>query len=140
MKEFQFLKLQKRKEIIKEIKKNLAQEKNIVFAYIFGSFLDPYNFRDIDIGIYLFKADKDKTFDYEVEFSDKIAKAIKFPFDLIDIKILNFTPLLVLNNIFRQGKLLFSKDDKLLTDLIEQSSLQTALNEHISIQSLRELG
>jgi len=76
---------------------------------------------------------------YEIELSRKISKVIEMPFDIIEVKILNFAPESFLNNIFKNGKLLFSRNDELLTDLIEQSSIHALFNEYIREQSLKEL-
>ena len=81
----------------------------------------------------------DKVFNYELELSGRVAKAVALPFDIIDVKILNFAPDSFLNNIFRNGKILFSNDYKFLTDMIERTSLDAILNEGIREQSLRDL-
>jgi hypothetical protein len=139
MKEFYKIESDKKEKIISEIGKVSAEDSAVIFAYIYGSFLSDLSFRDIDIGIYLKEIEMDKAFNYELELSGKVAKAIALPFDIIDVKILNFAPDSFLNNIFRNGKILFSNDYKYLTDMIERTSLDAILNEGIREQSLREL-
>ncbi len=126
-------------EIIEQIKKTLLKDEGVVFAFIFGSFLDTPSFRDIDIGIYVKDKKKEKFFDKEVELDKKIADACNLPFDIFEIKILNFAPNIFLNNIFSRGELLFGRDDKLLSGLIESSSLEAVANEYVAYQSLKEL-
>ena len=69
----------------------------------------------------------------------KISEACGLPIDVIDAKILNFAPSHFLNNVFKNGVVLFSKNEKLLSDLIEETSLNTVANEYFSYQSLKEL-
>lgn len=130
---------EKREEIIEKIKEILLIEEDIIFAYLFGSFLDRLFFRDIDVGVYLRNIEKNKVLETEFYLSEKIAKNCDLSLDLIDVKILNFAPNPFLNSVFKYGRLLFSRDDKLLTDMIEESSLEAIANEHISYQSLKDL-
>ena len=139
MKEFYRIESDKKEKIISKISKVSAEDSAVVFVYVYGSFLSDLSFRDIDIGIYLKKIEMDKVFNYELELSGRVAKAVALPFDIIDVKILNFAPDSFLNNIFRNGKILFSNDYKFLTDMIERTSLDAILNEGIREQSLRDL-
>jgi uncharacterized protein len=129
----------KKLEISKNIKETLVKEDSVVFAYIFGSFLGTHSFRDIDIAIYVKGVTKKEVFDYEIVLSKKISNVCGLSPDIFEIKVLNFTPPSFLNNIFRNGILLFSKDDTLLTDMIENTSLDAVANSYISNLSLKEL-
>lgn len=122
-----------------DIKKHLSKRADIVFAYVFGSFLDAPSFRDIDIGVYVKDVKKEQVFDVELALSKIISDTINMPIDIIEVKVLNFTPSSFLNNIFSHGELIFSNNDKLLSDLIENTSLTSIENEYISNQSLKEL-
>lgn len=128
-----------RQKIAEKIKKILFREKEIVFAYVFGSFLSSPTFRDIDVGIYVGEIAKKNVFDKETEMARKISEACGLPIDFIDVKILNFTPSHFLNNVFKNGMFLFSKNEKLLSDTIEKTSLDAIANEYFSYQSLKEL-
>jgi len=139
IREYSSLNFNKRKEIAKKIKRILSNRKDVVFAYVLGSFVDSLSFRDIDIGVYLEKINKEKSFEYELNLSKEIAEVCDLPFDIIEIHILNFTPDYFLNNVFCRGILLFSKNQELTTNLIENTSLNALANEYISNQSLREL-
>lgn len=139
MKEYLSMGKEKRQEIIKKTKEILAKKEEVIFAFIFGSFLDSPSFRDIDVGIYIKGINKDEVSDYELRVSKEIADECGLSFDIFEVKVLNFAPIPFLNNIFNKGKLLFSNDYKLLTDLIEETSFDTILNEHIAYQSLKEL-
>lgn len=130
---------EKRKELIRKIKTLLKNRNDIVFAYIFGSFLNAPSFRDIDIGVYVTEIMKDDVFDYELRLADEISTAANVPFDIIDVRILNYAPDHFLNSIFCSGILLFCKDQQLLSELIENMSLNALANENIANESLQEL-
>lgn len=139
MKEYFSLEPDRKQEIIKIIRDTLLRNKNIVFSFVFGSFLESPSFRDIDVSVYVNNIEKEEIPDYELKLSKEISEACGLPIDFIEVKILNFAPIIFLNNIFNNGKLIFSQDYKLLTDLIENSSLEAISNEHIAYQSLKEL-
>lgn len=129
----------KKYDIEKNIKEILLKDENIVFAYIYGSFVNEDLFRDIDVGIYLKDIEKKKVFDYEFKISYEISEKLNLDIEIVDVRVLNFAPYNFLNNVFRTGKLLFSRDEVFLTDLMEKVSLFAIYNEHISNLSLKEL-
>lgn len=139
MKEYFSIKFDKKEKIVSEIRNLIYMDESVLFVYLFGSFLNNLTLRDIDIGVYLKNIKQDKVDHYEVELSRKISKVIEMPFDIIEVKILNFAPVSFLNSIFKNGKLLFSRNDELLSGLIEESSIHALFNEYIREQSLKEL-
>ncbi|MBU1102496.1 nucleotidyltransferase domain-containing protein [Patescibacteria group bacterium] len=139
MKEYLSIKLDEREEIIEKIKGVFSERENVVFAFVFGSFLNAPAFRDIDIGVYADKIKKDEVFDYELKLSELLAGHSDLPFDVFEVKVLNFAPNSFVNNVTKNGRLLFSKDESLLSDIIEKSSLEAIANEYIAYQSLKEL-
>ncbi|MFH1899840.1 MAG: nucleotidyltransferase domain-containing protein [Patescibacteria group bacterium] len=139
MNEFLSMEDKKKQEIIKEIKEILLKKERVIFSFIFGSFLGSSSFRDIDIGIYIKNINENEVLDYELKISKEIADKCGLSFDIFDVKVLNFAPNSFLNNIFNKGKLIFSNDYKLLTDLIEDTSFDAISNEYIALQSLKEL-
>jgi len=139
MQEYLSLNQNKRQKITKKVKQILSAEKDVVFGFIFGSFLDAPSFRDIDIGVYVDSIRENEVFDYELKLSKKIADECDFSFDIFDVKVLNFAPSHFLNNIFSRGKLISCKNRQLLSAMIERTSLDAVSNEHIVHQSLKEL-
>src|SRR3989338_919556 len=138
-KEYLTMNQKDRQEIMNKIKEVLYTDERIVFAYVFGSFLNSPSYKDIDAGIYLDNIARKDVFDGELEISKKISEACELPIDLIDIKILNFAPGHFLNNVFKNGAVLFSKNEKMLSKIIEETSLNAVANEYFAYQSLKEL-
>lgn len=96
-------------EIIKKLKDVLSGEKEILFAYLHGSFLSEEKFEDVDIALYL-EEEAIKNIDpleKEILLALKLEKVIK---KKVDIKILNFSPLSFRYNA-TSGYLLFSLDE-----------------------------
>ena len=138
MKEYFYLKKKDKEEILAQIRSILQKRPEVVFAYCHGTFLleNKIKFRDIDIALYLKGDFKREPFDYEQEIAELLEKKIKYP---VDVKVLNVTPFYFLNNVFRTGKLLFSRNDFLLAELIEDSNRQAMINYNFSLQSFKEL-
>jgi len=138
MKEYFYLKKKDKEEILAQIRSILQKRPEVVFAYCHGTFLaeNKIKFRDIDIALYLKEDFKKETFNYEQKIAELLEKKIKYP---VDVKVLNVTPFYFLNNVFRTGKLLFSRNDFLLAELIEDSNRQAMINYNFSLQSFKEL-
>lgn len=137
--EFNFIEKEKKEEIIDNIREILQEKEYILFAYIYGSFLGESFFRDIDIGIYLKEFSEENLDKIELSIMKEISEKINIPFEMIDLRVLNIAKNSFLNNIFREGLLLFTKDEDFLTDLIEKTSLEAVSNEYFSLLSLKEL-
>lgn len=110
---------EEKQKIFSAIKNKLARYDEIVFAYIFGSFVDhgiPF-FRDIDIGVYINEniISQKKFIDYAINLSLELESLFKkYPVDVI---VINDAPLSVVFKI-TQGELLFVRDEDLWGDFI----------------------
>jgi len=106
------------KELLDRFKAFLINKDNIVFVYVFGSFVSGTQTKDsdVDFAVYLSKADVDAAeyLDLKVELMD-IAKRD------VDIVILNTANPLVKSEIFGNGMRLFSRDEELESDFIVKS-------------------
>ena len=92
--------------MLKKIRKILEKEKKVIFAYVFGSYARSKYFKDVDIAVFV----RGKTsLDFETDLALKIEREIKKPVDVI---LLNDKPLLVVSEVLKNGKLIFSKDER----------------------------
>ena len=93
-----------------KIKKTLEKERNILFAYIFGSYArgEARENSDIDLAIYVKRVPKD-IFKYESKIASKIEKEIK---KQVEVRVLNRLPSLLQSRIMKEGNLVFSKNEK----------------------------
>jgi len=98
--------------IISKIRKPLKEEKKIIFAYLYGSFVKEDEFNDIDIGIYL---EKEKflsdyaIFKYSLSLSSKIE--MELPDFEIDMRVLNEAPLSFQYQVITEGRIVIEKDN-----------------------------
>jgi len=137
-KEFYTLPKEEREKIVKKIRRQLSQRKEIIFAFLYGSFLEDPCFRDIDIGIYLDekKVKRANFFKYQLRLSGEIKIPSQY---LLDIRILNEAPNSFLASVFSRGYLLFSRDDNFLTNLIEKVSAEEISSEAFLKEVFHEL-
>jgi hypothetical protein len=91
--------------MIKNIKNLLQKDKDILFAYLYGSYAagNTHIESDIDIAVYL--KEKDTTF-YLKKDNEFLSN------NRFDIRILNVMPLVLKFKVLKEGKLLFSNDEQ----------------------------
>lgn len=113
--------------IVERLTRCLSEKKEILFAYLLGTFLTRDDFKDIDIGIYL---DPQKipgipgsdTLRYELELAVEMEDRIK-PGEIVkryipvDIKVINDAPVTFRYSVTK-GKILFSKDENIREDFV----------------------
>jgi predicted nucleotidyltransferase len=135
---FQELPQEQRIRLKKQLAASLAACQEILFAYIFGSFVDERYFRDIDVGLYLdpVRIPAAESEEYRERCSEKLADMFHLDFD---VSIINNVPESFKLAVFLTGELLFSRDEALRTDMLESSSLTSLVDEAISMQSFREI-
>ncbi|MFQ6083909.1 MAG: nucleotidyltransferase domain-containing protein [Candidatus Aminicenantia bacterium] len=116
-----------KKEIIKTLKELLRKNKNIKFAYLFGSFVKEEKYSDIDIGIYLYPLPENVfivTSGLKHIISRELRKKnITSKADDIDIVLLNLISFKFLNRVFKEGILILDRDSDLRTTLIEKNAI-----------------
>lgn len=127
-----------REEIIQVIDTCLQKKDEVVFAYLFGSFIDPEMpfFRDIDVGIFIDPFSTNKAIELEIELSEEIGGAINrsYPVDVLIIN--NLNPLFARKII--TGKLLFTKDEGLWIDFVVNTSMRADDMAPLFYQSFKE--
>ncbi|MBS3994480.1 MAG: nucleotidyltransferase domain-containing protein [Alkaliphilus sp.] len=94
----------------------LGKNNNIVFAYVFGSFVNYDKFNDIDLGIFLADSRID-TLEY-LNFKRELMDITSLE---VDIVILNKANALIKREIFKDGVRLFSRNRELESDFIVHS-------------------
>ncbi len=102
---------------IKEIlSQHLGKERNILFAYLHGSFEEGLPFRDIDIALFVdeSRVARENALDFELSIAVNLEKIVKVP---VDVKIINYAPL-AFQYYSTAGQLLLCKDDDLRVDFL----------------------
>lgn len=124
-------------ELLCRIKKVIESEEQIIFSYIFGSFLHSENFNDIDIGVYCSEEILKNPYDFTSTLKLRLSEATNLPPDFFDITVINYClssdradSLLILSEIFN-GLLLTKRLPDLWTEIVEQVSSQMRESEGI---------
>ena len=101
------LKLEEVKKAAREV---LSGKKEVIAAYIYGSYLQSSFFEDVDIGLLVEKDFKPPSL-YEAriagELERKLGKRINF-----DVRILNERPVRFLFTILKSSELIYSRDER----------------------------
>ncbi len=107
-------------KIIKHLEFELNNQRQVMFAYIYGSVLSSDNPRDIDIAVYLFPMDFEKlSCDGEVSLSFAIPLEMNLEKQLkrkVDVQVLNRAPLSFRYRVITDGKLIVDKDSNTRCD------------------------
>ena len=117
-----------KERILNLIKNVLIQDERVVFAYVYGSFINGDSFRDIDVGIYV-KDSEENPFVISSDIKAQLSLSAKVEgFNIIadqfDVRIINDAPFTFLRRVIQEGILLVDHNPDLRTDLIEQISLK----------------
>lgn len=105
-----------RQSIFDRLAGELAGTPEIVFAYVYGSILDSESVHDVDVGLYLDEPELPRRSEILGPLSDRLSAVIELN---VDVRLLNVAPVSFLFHVF-QGHLLLSRDEELLTNLLEE--------------------
>lgn len=105
-----------RQRIFDRLASELARTPEIVFAYVYGSALDSELVHDVDLGLYLDDSQLPRRSEILGALSDRLSAIIELS---VDLRLLNVAPASFLFHVF-QGHLLLSRDEDLLTNLLEE--------------------
>ncbi len=106
-----------RDRVLRRLTATLEGEPDLVFAWLHGSFLSGGGFHDVDVGVHL-NAAPDVRFRRGLDLAVRLDHDTGFP---IDVRVLNDAPVPFLFHVFREGRLLLSRNDELLADLMERT-------------------
>ncbi len=108
---------EEKQRVLKRLAGSLERREDILFAYAYGSFAEDMPFHDIDVGVYVSHVDQASVLENSVELAGKLEREAQVP---IDVRILNFAPVLFLYHVVR-GLLIFERDADLRADIAERT-------------------
>lgn len=100
-------------ETLIKISRDLERNKGIIFAYLYGSAArgEMREDSDVDIAVFIETPEEEPLLEAQLSLElEKIAKRS------VDVRIINHLPAIFIHQVLKNGKLLFSKDDKLRVD------------------------
>ncbi|OGP62607.1 MAG: hypothetical protein A2170_09220 [Deltaproteobacteria bacterium RBG_13_53_10] len=95
----------------------LRNHDEVVFAYVYGSFVEGVPFHDIDVGIYISKINEKEASSYNLTLGQALSKEMQMP---VDVRILNFAPVLFLYHVIR-GNVIFDRDEETRSRIVERT-------------------
>ena len=103
--------------LIQDLASLIQDRREIVFAYLFGSFIEGLPFHDIDMGIYLSEIKEEEATLYSIDLALVLTQAHRIP---VDVRVLNFAPVSFLYHVIR-GKLILERDEEVLSRFVEKT-------------------
>ena len=102
-----------KQNLINKISRIFCTKKDIVFAYIFGSFISKDEFKDIDIGVYIDNIETATILNYEMKLELESEDIIGIP---VDIRIINNAPISFVYNILKDKIVMIDNNIDLRSD------------------------
>jgi len=105
------LPMEERNKIIERLRDALKPRNDLIFAVVFGSFLEKRFFHDVDLGLYLkdFDGDEIDAAVYAEKLSVELTRKIRIP---VDVVVLNYAPMWLKLRALK-GKTIIDKDPTL---------------------------
>ena len=103
-----------REKITAALKGLLEGHKEILFAYLHGSFAEGVRFRDVDVAVFVDEdlIERGRALDFEISISLELQGALEAP---IDVKVINYAPL-AFQYYCTTGTLLMCRNDDIRVD------------------------
>lgn len=105
-----------KKAIGEDIRRVLEKHLEISFAYLHGSFIKGNAFHDIDVAVYI-EVLPESVLEYEIRMETELRKAVGGY--IIDVRVLNTSPLSFKYNVIKDGIVLLVRDDDKRADFEE---------------------
>ncbi|NWF93012.1 MAG: nucleotidyltransferase domain-containing protein [Syntrophaceae bacterium] len=137
---------QQKEKIVEVVKELLDRHKEIKFALLYGSFVNPDiqgKYGDIDIGLYI-EPDQLNTYTYILE-SNIEAEAYSLlsskGLNIVPVEavLLNHAPIFFVSKLLKGRYLILKEDEEALTNFIEEVGEKAMDNYHLRIESIGEL-
>ncbi len=108
-----------RERVVRALTAALETEPDLEFAWLHGSFLSGGGFHDVDVGVHLnTHTAAEVRFRCALDLAVRLDREAGFP---VDVRVLNDAPVTFLFHVFRQGRLLLSRNDEHLADVMERT-------------------
>ena len=95
----------------------LATDRSVAFAYLYGSYVESQPFHDIDVGAYLENVRAERLSATALDLAQRLSDTARIP---VDVRILNVAPVSFLYHVLR-GQLVFCRDDAVLAEVMERT-------------------
>ena len=104
---------EQKERVISELKNFLSKQESVLFAYLYGSFLEGEPFRDVDVAAYVdpaaFKT-SDEMFNYGLVLTAQVDLAVSGV--TVDLRPLNLASTPFRFGVITKGRVIFVRDDQ----------------------------
>jgi len=108
---------EERKRIEQYLAAELASDRSVIFAYLYGSFVESQPFHDIDVGVYLQTVRAERVTATALDLAQRLSDRVGKP---VDVRILNVAPVSFLYHVLR-GQLVSCRDAAVLAEVMERT-------------------
>ena len=110
---------EKKELLINRLADAVKDRKDVVFAYVYGSFAEGTDVivHDIDVGVYVTGINKEAATRYSLDMAYELGKKAEMP---VDVTVLNFAPISFLYHVIR-GFAFFVRDEDLMSQVVENT-------------------
>ncbi len=106
---------EQRETLSSRLREHLEQEREVRFAYLYGSVLESDKVHDVDVALFL----DDTAVPQQAIIADRLMASLTATLGLpVDVRVLNNAPISFLYHVL-QGHLLLCRDETFLTDMLE---------------------
>lgn len=134
-----------KKQVVDCIRKVMLLHDDILFSFIYGSFVDPElanSYGDIDVAIYSLASDVEgKSYIFEARLEEEIVEELSAnKLNLLPVEVINLkqAPYHFLVSLFKRPYLMIKENEDTFTFLIEETSGRALANNHLRKESIRE--
>ena len=114
------LSLAEKQHVISRLAEKMEGQKEVAFAYLYGSFIEDLPFHDIDVGIYLSETGEAEAGTFGVGLASSLTRAIKLE---VDVRVLNFAPVPFVFHVIC-GQVLFERAPEVRMRIVENAIRQ----------------
>ena len=119
------------------VREEVTKPPDVIFAYLFGSFVEDRPFHDVDVGIYV--TDGVDVWEIAFDVAERIEKALReagyrIP---VDVRVLNEAPVGFRYHVYR-GELLFTRDEDLQSREVLYTGMRYLDMKPLLEQALKE--
>jgi len=106
---------EEKQQIMAYLANFMENRKEVVFAYVHGSFNEDIPLHDIDVGVYVSGIKKEEASSYALEFSFMLGNTLKIR---TDVRVMNFAPVSFAFHVV-QGRLISEQDENARVQFVE---------------------
>lgn len=121
--------------LVGEVAALLARKEQVLFAYIFGSFVTADNFQDIDVALYV-KEGTEESLILELDIERDLEGTVGLP---VDVRIINHAPLSFVYNILKDKIVVVERDSLIRSDFESLIFKKYSDQQRLTKEYLREI-